>query len=130
MMPIRGSHIMIGKLSSTGRDVVPTNRNGRSVGEEGAGRNGSSSRASASPPDLRSVAEAAALLATIPPFSELSRVERARLAPALEEVTYAAGAEIFAQGATADALFIVREGQVQRFVDGVLLDTVRPPSLF
>ena len=78
----------------------------------------------------RSVTEAAALLATIPPFSELSPVERARLAPALEERAYTEGAVIFAQGDPADALFILYDGQAQRLVNGIVLDTVRPHALF
>lgn len=126
---------MRGKVSSTGRDVVPSDRggpdrSGRAVGVGHTGQNGSSEEGHAYPLGPRTVAEAAALLATLPPFSELSPVERARLAPALEEVTYTEGAVILEQGAPADALYIVREGQVQRLVNGVPLDTVRPPALF
>lgn len=118
------------KLASAGRDVIPTACAGRSNGAGSLGADVSSREGNATLPGPRTVAEAAALLATIPPFSELSPVERARLAPALEEVTYAEGGVIFPQGTTADALYILREGQAWRFVDGVLLDTVRPHSVF
>src|SRR5687768_3860130 len=101
---------MRGKVSSAGGDVMSGDRNGRAGGVESTGQNGSSGEGHAHPLGPRTVAEAAALLATIPPFSELSPVERARLAPALEEVTYAEGAVIVEQGAPADALFVVREG--------------------
>ena len=57
-------------------------------------------------------------------------MERARLAPALEEVAYADGAVILRQGDPAGALFIMCEGMVQRLVNGVLLDTIRPHALF
>src|SRR5215207_9084903 len=106
------------KLSSIGRDVIPADCTGRSNGVRSPGvdvsadvsSDVSSDDGDATPPSPRTVAEAAAILATIPPFSELSPVERARLAPALEEVTYADGAVIFAQGEPADDLFILREG--------------------
>ena len=118
------------KLASAGRDVVSTECAGRTNGGGRLGADVPSREARATLPTPRTVAEAAALLATIPPFSELSPVERARLAPALEEVIYAEGGVIFPQGTAADALYILRKGQARRFVDGVLLDTVRPHSVF
>jgi di/tricarboxylate transporter/CRP-like cAMP-binding protein len=76
------------------------------------------------------ISRAAAELATVPPFSELSPVDRARLAAALEEVTYSAGQVIFAQGAHADALYILREGLVERQADGIRLDILEAPAVF
>src|SRR5689334_10918862 len=101
---LRGGEVAMaaGDLASIGRDVISVVRTGRTVGVESRGKNGSSGEAHATASGPRAVAEAAALLATIPPFSELSPVERARLAPALDEVTYAEGAVIFQQGAPAD----------------------------
>jgi di/tricarboxylate transporter/CRP-like cAMP-binding protein len=69
-------------------------------------------------------------LATVAPFSELPPVDRARLAAALDEVTYAAGEVIFAQGTRADALYILREGVVERQANGVRLDLLHPPTVF
>jgi di/tricarboxylate transporter/CRP-like cAMP-binding protein len=76
------------------------------------------------------IAKAAAELASVAPFSELSPVDRARLAAALEEVTYEPGEIIFAQGAHADALYIVRDGLVERQTDGVRLDVLGPTAVF
>ena len=76
------------------------------------------------------IGRAAAELATVPPFSELSPVDRARLAAALEEVTYSTGEVIFAQGAHADALYILREGLVERQADGIRLDVLHAPAVF
>jgi di/tricarboxylate transporter/CRP-like cAMP-binding protein len=76
------------------------------------------------------IGRAAAELATVPPFSELSPVDRARLAAALEEVTYSTGEVIFAQGAHADALYILREGLVERQADGIRLDLLQAPAVF
>ncbi|HET6318510.1 MAG TPA: SLC13 family permease [Chloroflexota bacterium] len=73
---------------------------------------------------------AAAELAAIAPFSELAPVDRARLAAALEEVRFKAGDLIFEQGARADALYILREGLVERRADGLHLDTIHPPAVF
>src|SRR3979490_3201170 len=67
---------------------------------------------------LEAIGRAAADLALVAPFSELAPVDRARLAATLEEVTYATGDVIFAQGARADALYILREGTVERQADG------------
>jgi di/tricarboxylate transporter/CRP-like cAMP-binding protein len=78
----------------------------------------------------QAIARAAAELAAIPPFSELAPVDRARLAAALEEVHFQQGEVIFEQGARADALYILREGQVERRTDGVPLDTIHPPAVF
>src|SRR5215471_8648531 len=76
------------------------------------------------------IAQAAAELATVAPFSELSPVDRARLAAALQEVSYAAGETIYAQGAHADALYILREGTVERQSNGVTLERLEPPAVF
>jgi di/tricarboxylate transporter/CRP-like cAMP-binding protein len=76
------------------------------------------------------IARAAAELATVAPFSELSPVDRARLAAALQEVTFAAGETIYAQGAPADALYILREGTVERHSNGVTLEVLQPPAVF
>jgi di/tricarboxylate transporter/CRP-like cAMP-binding protein len=76
------------------------------------------------------IARAAGELATVAPFSELSPVDRARLAAALEEVTYQAGDVIFAQGTRADALYILREGLVERQANGVRLEVLHPPEVF
>jgi di/tricarboxylate transporter/CRP-like cAMP-binding protein len=76
------------------------------------------------------IVRAAAELETVAPFSALSPVDRARLAAALEEVTYEPGEVIFAQGARADALYILREGLVERQADGVRLDEIQPPAVF
>jgi len=73
---------------------------------------------------------AATELSTVAPFSELLPVDRARLAAALEEVTYEAGAVIFAQGTRADALYILREGLVERQANGVRLELLQPPEVF
>jgi CRP-like cAMP-binding protein len=76
------------------------------------------------------IARAAAELATVAPFSELPPVDRARLAAALQEVSYAPGEVIFAQGAPADALYILREGTVERQKSGVTLEALHPPAVF
>jgi di/tricarboxylate transporter/CRP-like cAMP-binding protein len=76
------------------------------------------------------IARAAAELAAVPPFSELSPVDRARLAAALQEVDYAAGDVIYAQGSRADALYILREGSVERQSNGVTLEVLQPPAVF
>ncbi|MBV9175118.1 MAG: anion permease [Chloroflexi bacterium] len=76
------------------------------------------------------IARAAAELAAVPPFSELTPVDRARLAATLEQVTYDAGDVIFAQGAPADALYILRQGLVERRAGGVRLDVLEPPAVF
>ena len=76
------------------------------------------------------IARAATELATVAPFSELSPVDRARLAAALEEVTYEAGDVIFAQGSRADALYILREGLVERQANGVRLEVLQPQEVF
>lgn len=128
--------MMTGQLASSVRDATFRERAGPTVPAEhsndvdGNGTRGDRGENGAMVSAPGTVAETAALPATIPPFSELSPVERARLAPALEEVTYAEGEQVFAQGAPADALFIMCEGRAQRFVDGVLLDTVKQPALF
>src|SRR5919202_3617915 len=83
------------------------------------------------PPGARAgIARAAAELASLPPFSELTPVDRARLAAALEEVTYAAGEVIFAEDQPGDALYILRQGLADRYAHGVRLDTVHPPAVF
>jgi di/tricarboxylate transporter/CRP-like cAMP-binding protein len=79
---------------------------------------------------LEAIGQAAADLALVAPFSELSPVDRARLAATLEEVTYDTGDVIFAQGARADALYILRAGTVERQADGVRLDILEPPAVF
>jgi di/tricarboxylate transporter/CRP-like cAMP-binding protein len=76
------------------------------------------------------IAQAAAELATVAPFSELSPVDRARLAAALQEVSYQPGEVIYAQGAPADALYILREGTVERLSNGVPLGALQPPAVF
>ena len=57
-------------------------------------------------------------------------MDRARLAAALEEVSYQAGDVIFAQGTRADALYILREGLVERQANGVRLELLQPPEVF
>ena len=57
-------------------------------------------------------------------------MDRARLAAALEEVSYQAGDVIFAQGARADALYILREGLVERQANGVRLELLQPAEVF
>jgi di/tricarboxylate transporter/CRP-like cAMP-binding protein len=52
------------------------------------------------------------------------------LVAALDQVSYAAGDVIFAQGTRADALYILREGIVERQANGVRLDVLHPPSVF
>jgi len=78
----------------------------------------------------QAITRAAAELAAIAPFSELAPVDRARLAAALEEVHFQARDVIFEQGTPADALYILREGLVERLADGVRLDTIHPPAVF
>ena len=76
------------------------------------------------------IARAAAELAMVPPFSELEPTDRARLAAALEEVAYAPGDVIFAQGTRPEALYILREGTVERQTNGVRLELLQPPAVF
>jgi di/tricarboxylate transporter/CRP-like cAMP-binding protein len=76
------------------------------------------------------IIRAAAELEAVPPFSELSPVDRARLAAALQQATYAPGDVIYAQGARADALYILREGTVERQSNGVTLEALQPPAVF
>jgi DASS family divalent anion:Na+ symporter len=78
----------------------------------------------------QTIARAAAELAAVAPFSELAPVDRARLAAALEEVTFDTGQVIFEQGARADALYILREGLLERLADGMRLDVLQPPAVF
>lgn len=78
----------------------------------------------------RAIADAATVLAGVPPFSELPPVDRAKLAASLEEVTYEQGEVIFAEGARADALYILREGLIERLADGVRLAVLDPPAVF
>jgi di/tricarboxylate transporter/CRP-like cAMP-binding protein len=78
----------------------------------------------------QAIARAAAELAAVAPFSELTPVDRARLAATLEQVHYTEGEIIFEQGARADALYVLREGLVERLADGVRLDVVEPPAVF
>src|ERR687886_365029 len=83
------------------------------------------------PPGARAgIARAAAELASLPPFSELTPVDRARLAAALEEVSYREGDVIFAEHQPGDALYILRQGSADRYAHGVRLDTVHPPAVF
>jgi DASS family divalent anion:Na+ symporter len=83
------------------------------------------------PPGARAgIARAAAELASLPPFSELTPVDRARLAAALEEVSYPQGEVIFAEDQPGDALYILRQGLADRYAHGVRLDTVHPPAVF
>ena len=76
------------------------------------------------------IGRAATELATVAPFSELSPVDRARLAAALEEVTFDAGEVIFEQGSRADSLYILREGLVERQTNGVRLELLQGPDVF
>jgi di/tricarboxylate transporter/CRP-like cAMP-binding protein len=78
----------------------------------------------------QAIAHTAAELAAIAPFSELTPVDRARLAAALQEVRFRQSEVIFAQGARADALYILREGLVERSADGARLDILHPPAVF
>lgn len=78
----------------------------------------------------QAISDAAAVLAGVPPFSELSPVDRAKLAATLEEVVFGEGDVIFAQGGPGDALYILREGLAERLADGVRLDVVDPPAVF
>jgi di/tricarboxylate transporter/CRP-like cAMP-binding protein len=83
------------------------------------------------PPGAReAIARTAADLATVAPFSELPPVDRARLAAALEEVIVEPGQVIFAQGTRADALYILRDGVVERQSGGVRLELLHPPAVF
>lgn len=69
-------------------------------------------------------------LAGVPPFSELSPVDRAKLAAALEELVYDEGDVIFAEGEPADGLYILREGLIERKTGGVRLARLDPPAVF
>ncbi len=90
-----------------------------------------SSRQQVIPPGARqAIAQVAAELASIPPFSEISPVDRARLAAALEEINYDQGDVIFAENEPADALYILREGIVERLAQGVRLDLLEAPTVF
>ena len=83
------------------------------------------------PPGAReAISRAAAELAQVAPFSELPPVDRARLAAALDEVSYSPGEVIFAQGTRADALYILREGTVERLTNDVPLEVLHPPTVF
>ncbi len=52
------------------------------------------------------------LLRQVPFFRTLTRLDLARLIGALEEVSFAAGARIFAEGADGDALYLLKRGRV------------------
>ena len=56
------------------------------------------------------------LLASIPLFRPLDRVERAALAQVVEAITLPAGQAIFDYGDPGDALFVVRSGRVEVFL--------------
>lgn len=87
-------------------------------------------RAPSNETDSAALARAAALLAQIPPFCDLPPVDRAKLAAALEEVHYDAGEVVFAEGAVADALYILREGSLERRASGVRLNQIEPAEVF
>jgi len=57
-------------------------------------------------------------------------VDRARLAAALQEVSFRPGEVIYAQGSPADALYILREGAVERRSNEVTLEILQPPAVF
>jgi di/tricarboxylate transporter/CRP-like cAMP-binding protein len=59
-----------------------------------------------------------ALIRGVPFFSSLDRLDVARLTGALEEVAFAAGTVIFSEGADADALYLLDEGEVTVSVRG------------
>ncbi len=102
-------------------------------GADQGGTRGETSRpseASVRPGARDAIAQAAVELAAVPPFSELTPVERAKLAAALEEVAYEPGDVIFAENEPADALYILRQGLVERLAGGVRLDLVQPPAVF
>ena len=78
----------------------------------------------------RAITAAAAVLARVPPFSELPPVDRAKLAASLEELSYDRGEVIFAEGARADGLYILREGLIERLSGGIRLAVLEPPAVF
>ena len=77
----------------------------------------------------------AALLAEIPMFTLLDDAERATLAGLLEAKHYDRGATIFQFGDAGDALYIVRTGRIQVFVENtqgekIILGENEPGDLF
>ncbi|HET9001808.1 MAG TPA: SLC13 family permease [bacterium] len=75
-----------------------------------------------------------ALIRGVPFFSALDRLDVARLTGALEEVAFAADTVIFSEGADADALYLLDEGQVTVSVRGPTgersVATLRAPAHF
>lgn len=69
-------------------------------------------------------------LASVPPFSELPPVDRAKLAAALEELVFDEGDVVFAEGEPPDGLYILRDGLLERKTGGVLLARLEPPAVF
>ncbi len=59
------------------------------------------------------------LLRQVPFFRTLARLNLARLIGALEEVSFAAGTRIFAEGAEGDALYLLKRGRVAITVTAV-----------
>jgi cAMP-dependent protein kinase regulator len=56
--------------------------------------------------------QCASFLANVELLSPLTKFERAKIAEALEEVTFEKGSEIFKQGDIGDSLYIIRDGEV------------------
>lgn|GEM_PF-1202046 len=76
--------------------------------EDGAGGSETGARAAATP----AFDDAEDLLRQVPFFRTLTRLDLARLIGALEDVSFAAGTRIFAEGADGDALYLLKRGRV------------------
>jgi CRP/FNR family transcriptional regulator, cyclic AMP receptor protein len=77
----------------------------------------------------------AEILATVPLFALLDDQERTTLAERIDVVTYPAGATVYHLGDPGDALFIVREGQVDIWFktdtgDRIVVETARVGDYF
>ncbi len=73
----------------------------------------------------RAPLSSATALARTPLFSQLSRVDLAKLAGELEERQFAAGAIVVREGEPGDALYVIKSGEV-RIVVGSATDDDRP----
>jgi len=76
--------------------------------EDGAGGSETGARAAAT----HAFDDAEDLLRQVPFFRTLTHLDLARLIGALEDVSFAAGTRIFAEGADGDALYLLKRGRV------------------
>ncbi|MBI3964396.1 MAG: anion permease [Chloroflexi bacterium] len=70
--------------------------------------------------------DSATALARSPLFSQLSRIELAKLAGELEELEFAPGAALVREGEPGDAFYVVKSGEAEVYVGEYVADAVHP----